>query len=173
MSSSRKLDIITYPHPILDQQAAPVSFPLDQATKALIADMWTTVQDLGVGLAAPQVGVSKQICIIHLSEAEKDNKQLKQKDFVMINPVIIFSSELESLMIEGCLSFPQQYYEIWRPSNITVEYFDEHGKKHTLRAKEWLARVIEHEVDHLNGKVFIKMGGRKVEDKDLKERPID
>lgn len=165
------LKILTYPNPVLDKQAQEVTFPLDGETKALITEMWETVKGKGVGLAAPQVGVSKQICIIHLNE-EVRGKNQKDLDFVMINPKIIFESKVENLMVEGCLSFPNQFYEIWRPANIIVEYFNEKGKKKTLKAKEWTARVILHEVDHLNGQLFINKGGKKIEEKDLKSKHI-
>jgi peptide deformylase len=156
--------IVTYPNPILDQQAEAVTFPLNQSTTELIDGMWEVVKKLGVGLAAPQVGVSKQICLVHLSKSEKGKNS---KDIVMINPNIIFKSELESEMIEGCLSFPEEYWKIWRPTNVVVEYQNIKGKKQTLRAGGWLARVVLHEVDHLNGKIFTKMGGTKIENKDL------
>jgi peptide deformylase len=172
MSSTERLEIITYPNPILEQVAEEITFPLDSETKKLIQRMWVTVEDIGVGLAAPQVGVSKQLCIIHLSQSDLSPK-LKQKDFVVINPKITFYSQVEASMVEGCLSFPEQYYDIWRPANILVEYFDELGKKHKLQASGWLARVLQHEIDHLAGKLFINMGGKKLEEKDIKDKPID
>jgi peptide deformylase len=165
------MKIITYPNPILDQEAQDVTFPLDGATKNLIKDMWRTVEGKGVGLAAPQVGVSKKLCIVHLVDDIR-GKHNKQKDFVMINPKIVFNSQLEALMVEGCLSFPEQYYEIWRPANVIVEYFDEQGKKKTLKAKDWLARIIQHEVDHLYGNIFIKKGGRKLTEKELASKSV-
>jgi peptide deformylase len=165
------LPIITYPNPVLDLQAEEVKFPLDKATKTLIKNMWDTVKDQGVGLAAPQVGVSKQICIIHLNEDIR-GKGHKELDFVMINPKITFYSQLEHNMVEGCLSFPDQFYEIWRPANITVEYMDEKGKKKILKGKDWLSRVIQHEVDHLQGKLFINMGGKKITENDIKNKHV-
>lgn len=163
------LSIVTYPNPILDQKAQKVSFPLNQATQDLIKNMWATVRSKGVGLAAPQVGVSKQICIINLASTEKG---AQAKDILMINPVITFYSEMEYEMVEGCLSFPGEYYKIWRPANITVEYRDERGKKRTLKAKEWLARVIQHEVDHLNGNLFIHMDGDKIPEQELSNTAV-
>lgn len=165
------LKIVTYPDPILEKPADLVTFPLDNETKSLIKDMKQTVKDKGVGLAAPQVGVSKQICIIHLIE-EILHKGEKPRDIVMINPKITFFSQLESLMVEGCLSFPDQYYEIWRPSNITVEYYDENGKKIIYKAKDWPARIIQHEVDHLNGNIFINKGGKKIEEREILQKTI-
>ena len=163
------LPIVTYPAPVLSTPAAEVKFPLDPVTQQLIADMWDTVRGQGIGLAAPQVGVGKQICIIHLSTTEKGRQA---KDFVMINPRITFYSQSEHLMVEGCLSFPDEYYKIWRPANITVEYQDENGKKRTLKAKEWLSRVIQHEVDHLNAKLFINLGGEKMRPEELEGEEI-
>lgn len=158
------LSIVTYPNRILDTPAQDVSFPLDNETKNLINQMWSVVKEKGVGLAAPQVGVSKKICLIHLSEVERGRNK---KDILMINPEVTFESRVQSLMVEGCLSFPGEYWKIWRSSNITVEYYNVHGKKQKLRAGGWLARVILHEVDHLNGKVFILKGGQKIDEKDL------
>jgi peptide deformylase len=179
------LPIITYPNKILSQKAAMVEFPLDLKTKELIKNMWQTVEDKGVGLAAPQVNVSKQLCIIRL-DSEMANKKDKKLEFVMINPKITFYSEVQKNMIEGCLSFPDQYYEIKRPLNICVEFWTianfaeiiqnpnkkEILKKQQLKATNWMARVIQHEVDHLNGELFIFKGGQKIESKDLNGREI-
>jgi peptide deformylase len=160
------LEVVKYPNEILDQKAKEVEFPLSQEIIQLIEDMQETVKDQGVGLSAPQVGHSLQICIIHL----EDEVKKKWLNYTLINPKIIFESQIESLMIEGCLSFPGDYYEIWRPSNIIVEYFDIKGRKQKLKAKEWLARVILHEVAHLNGELFINAGGKKIEIEDLKDK---
>lgn len=164
-----KRQIVYYPNPILEQEAQEVTFPLDQETKDLIADMWDTVKTKGVGLAAPQVGVSKRLFIVNCDEAELDKKM---DNFVVINPKITFESQMQHLMVEGCLSFPGEYWEIWRPANIHVEYYDEEGKKKKLKAGNWLARIMLHEISHLDGEVFIKMGGRKLDDKELSDVSI-
>jgi peptide deformylase len=158
--------IVTYPNPVLSKIAEMVKFPLDKETQDLIKKMWSTVDGQGVGLAAPQVGVSKQICIIHLSPDLHHSKKQKTS-FVMINPKIIFYSEIQAEMIEGCLSFPDEFYRIVRPINIKVEYYNENGQKIILQARDWLSRVIQHEVDHLNGKLFINMGGKKIKPEDI------
>jgi peptide deformylase len=158
------LPILTFPHPILAKVADEVVFPLSIEDRNLINDMWETVRGQGVGLAAPQVGVSKQLIIIHLSDAETGNES---QDVVMINPRISFYSQTESLMVEGCLSYPDEYFKIWRPTNIVVEYMTEHGRKKTLRAGNWLSRVIQHEVDHLNGISFTTLGGEKIDKSEL------
>ncbi len=161
------LKIITYPNPILEKQAELVTFPLDNSTKNLISQMWETVRSMGAGLAAPQVGVSKQICIVHLSKTEKGKNA---RDILLINPKITFFSQVQYEMVEGCLSFPEEYYKIVRPANIIVEYMDERGKKKKLKAGSWLSRVIQHEVDHLNGKVFTKLGGIKLDGDEIENK---
>jgi len=168
---AKPLDIVIYPSPILEKVSEEVKFPLDNSTTTLITDMWATLAEKGIGLAAPQVGVNKQICIIHLI-ADARPKGKKDLNFVMINPKIVFESQVENLMVEGCLSFRRFFYEIWRPANISVEFFNEKGKKRTLKAKEWLARVIQHEIGHLQGNLFIKMGGKKIKKDDLKGREV-
>jgi peptide deformylase len=161
------LTIVTYPNPILEQTAQDVTFPLNQDTKTLIKAMWTTVKELGVGLAAPQVGVSKKICLIHLANVEKGRSA---KDLLLINPKITFYSKIEAQMVEGCLSFPDEFWKIWRPSNIIVEYQDERGNFKKLKASNWLSRVIQHEIDHLNGEIFIKKGGEKIDETELQNK---
>jgi peptide deformylase len=164
------LEIITYPHPTLDLQAQTVQFPLALEDKTLIADMWETVDTKGVGLAAPQVDVSKRICIICLDPEMIPKNQKIKNNFVMINPEITFLSQVKANIIEGCLSFPEQYYKIVRPSNIIVKFQNEKGKWESIKASGWLSRVIQHEVDHLNGKLFINMGGEKIETESIKNR---
>jgi peptide deformylase len=153
--SSMNRKIITYPNPILDQPTTDITFPLDAYTKEVIQDLWQLVQGQGVGLAAPQIGEPLNMCIISLSENPEEAKKSKLSDFLMINPSITFYSQVSTRMIEGCLSFPDQWYYVTRPANIAVEYYDQDGKKHILKAKNWISRIIQHEVDHLQGKVFI------------------
>jgi len=177
------LDIITYPNSVLDAVAKDVELPLNKETQTLIRKMFVTVEGKGVGLAAPQVGVSLQLCIIKL-DPEMVKKGFKNLEFVMINPKITFYSEVKNKMVEGCLSFPNQYYQIVRPANIGVEFTTIKNFKEfingsdpvlvtkNLVANEWLSRVIQHEVDHLNGKVFINLGGKKIQEDDLDEHNI-
>jgi peptide deformylase len=157
------LKIYSYPTEILKSKAKKVDFPLPQEIKTLIRDMWETVEDKGVGLAAPQVNESLQVCIICLDPEMLPKNQKIKNNFVIINPEIIFYSQVECKIVEGCLSFPEQYYEIQRPQNIILNYQDEKGKPQQIKASGWLSRVIQHEVDHLNGELFINKGGRKIE----------
>ncbi len=179
------MQILTYPNPILDQITAKVKLPLSVENQALIRQMYDFVQKKGVGLAAPQIGKLLQICIINLSDDKILAKKYKTPDFVMINPEIIFQSQLQALMVEGCLSFPDDYWKIWRSANITVSFETIYNWQEFLKgsapilkkqknfvAKEWLARVILHEVDHLNGKLFINMKGEKLAKSELENEKI-
>ena len=109
----------------------------------------TMIEAKGVGLAAPQIGVSKQVAIVN-PEPEDDAKLLK-----MVNPRIVTVSDDTERIEEGCLSVPGIRGEVVRALKITVVYQDEDGKERTVRAEGMLARIIQHEVDHLNGILFV------------------
>ncbi|MFM7855466.1 MAG: peptide deformylase [Flammeovirgaceae bacterium] len=174
------LKIIKYPAKVLQTPSSKVSLPLSQENQKLIREMYQTVIGKGVGLAAPQVGVGLQMCIIKLDK-DMVSKKVKELEFVMINPKISFYSEIQNQMVEGCLSFPGEYYKIIRPANIQVEFvgiknFLEFVKNDQIEpilenrkliATDWLSRVIQHEVDHLNAKLFINLGGQKIQEDDL------
>ena len=157
--------------------------PLDNETKKLIRDMHQTCEGKGIGLAAPQVGVSKHLCIIRL-DRELATKKDKVLNFVMINPEVVFFSDARKYMTEGCLSFPGEYYEIDRPSNIKVRFWgitnypgflagdEPKVKEFEIAAKGWMSRVIQHEVDHLNGQLFINLGGKKLTEDSLDGREV-
>jgi peptide deformylase len=175
------MKILTYPSPILTQVASPVKLPLSTSDLDLVKNMWTTVQGIGVGLAAPQVGASLQMFIVRLSQDREIAKKIKEADFIVINPRITFYGQNKVMMIEGCLSFPDEYWDIMRPETIQLEYDTIKNLKEVitkdakpiyqkakkLLAKGWLSRVIQHEYDHLLGKVFIKAGGKKLTKKEL------
>ena len=120
---------------------------IDDRLQLLIDDMIDTMHEYnGVGLAAVQVGVLKRLLVIDLYD---DNGPI-----AMINPVIL-KEKGEQEVEEGCLSFPNQFAKIIRPAEVTVEYTDRTGKRVKLKAKELLAQAISHEVDHLDGELFI------------------
>lgn len=120
---------------------------IDEKLQILIDDMIETMHKYnGVGLAAVQVGVLKRVIVIDLYD---DNGPI-----VMINPVII-KTKGEHEMDEGCLSFPNQFAKVLRPEEVVAEYTDRDGKRMRVKAKELLAQAICHEVDHLNGEVFM------------------
>ena len=143
------LPIVKYPEKILRKKAKKVSFPLSPATKKLIKDMHDTVRKAeGIGLAAPQVGQPLSIILINLDS-------MGVPAFPIINPVIIESSKKETNMEEGCLSIPGVYGIVSRPEKIVFEGYDVDGKKIVARADGMLAKVIQHETDHVNGVLII------------------
>ena len=141
------LDIVKYPNKILTKKTKRVG-AVDAEIKKLIDNMVETLYaKRGAGLAANQVGASKQIIVVDDSRGEGNVK-------VLINPKIISKKGAE-IMIEGCLSFPGLELEIKRPEKIEVEYFDRRGQAQKIKASELLARIICHEVDHLDGKTML------------------
>lgn len=142
------LNILQYPDERLHTIAQPVE-EFDDKILALVADMAETMyQARGIGLAATQVNVHKQVVVMDLSE-ERD--QLR----VFINPVITHQ-EGDTEFEEGCLSVPGIYETVHRAERVTVEAYDEHGEKFVLEADGLLAICIQHELDHLAGKVFVE-----------------
>lgn len=142
------LPILQYPDPRLHKQAKPVASVTD-ATRRLIRDMSETMYAApGVGLAATQVDVHEQIVVIDVSETH-DNL------LVFINPELL-KAEGEEESEEGCLSVPGIYEKVRRAERVTVRAVDEHGKTFTLEADGLLAVCIQHEMDHLRGKVFVE-----------------
>ncbi|MBC3883428.1 peptide deformylase [Undibacterium sp. LX40W] len=143
------LNILRYPDPRLHKVAKPVTV-FDEKLKQLVADMAETMYDApGVGLAASQVDVHEQLVVIDVSET---NNQLQ----VFINPEIIWSSEERKVYDEGCLSVPGIYDDVERPSEVKVRALDIEGKPFELYADGLLAVCIQHEMDHLKGKVFVE-----------------
>ncbi|MBY0573659.1 MAG: peptide deformylase [Undibacterium sp.] len=143
------LNILRYPDPRLHKIAEPISV-FDERLKELVANMAETMYDApGVGLAASQVNVHKQLMIIDTSE---DNSDLR----VFINPEIIWASEERKIYDEGCLSVPGIYDNVERPSEVKVRALDLNGQSFELHADGLLAVCIQHEMDHLKGKVFVE-----------------
>ena len=142
--------ILTEPNPLLRQ----VSKPVDQVGKLeqqLMDDMLETMYSAnGIGLAAIQIGIPKRIIVMDLS---KDNNKKEPRYFV--NPIIKNKDKEQTTYEEGCLSVPGQFAEIARPKKIEIEYLDYHGEKKLLKAEGLLATCIQHEMDHLEGILFI------------------
>ncbi len=121
---------------------------IDEKLQTLIDDMIETMHKYnGVGLAAVQVGILKRVIVIDLYD---DNGPI-----VLINPVII-KTKGEQEVDEGCLSFPNKFAKVKRPAEVVAEYIDREGKRMRVKAKELLAQAIAHEVDHLNGELFVE-----------------
>lgn len=145
-----KLPIILLPDPVLRRIAEPIA-SVDDAVRRLADDMLETMYAApGVGLAAPQVNVSRRLIVLDVSEKE-DEKQ----PFVMINPQIVRKSEKPNVHEEGCLSIPDVRIEIERPAEVVVQYLDRDGKQQELEADDLLATCIQHEIDHLDGRLLI------------------
>jgi peptide deformylase len=141
------LNILHFPDPKLRQKAAPVE-EVDDGIRKLVDDMFETMYDApGIGLAAVQVNVLKQVIVIDISE-EKD------QPMCFINPQIVESSGHEK-MEEGCLSVPGIYEPVTRAKDITVRYLDRDGSEQELTVDGLLAVCIQHEMDHLDGKLFV------------------
>lgn len=133
------------------RQAAKRITKVDDEIRQLVREMLQTMYSKdGIGLAAPQVGVHKQLIVIDLEPDNPVNQPL-----VLINPTIKQVSKEVCVAQEGCLSIPGVYLDVKRPEVVEVAYKDEHGRPRTLQANDLLARCIQHEMDHLNGVVFV------------------
>ncbi|VAW36380.1 Peptide deformylase [hydrothermal vent metagenome] len=143
--------IITYPNPVLKKKAVPIA-TFDDELKRVIHDMMETMFDApGAGLAAPQIGLSRQLVIINTSEQEED---ADKKAIALINPLITAGEGAETEK-EGCLSVIDYSAKVKRFTRITVQALDAAGKEIEFEAEDFFARVIQHECDHLAGKLFI------------------
>ena len=143
------LKILKYPEPVLSQPGEPVS-EFDDALRKLAADMFETTYDSkGIGLAAPQVGVSKRLTVIDLSMGKDPKDRL-----VLVNPEIIFR-EGKVYEEEGCLSFPDIREKVVRAAKVRIRAQDENGKWFEMDADDLLSRCFQHEIDHVDGMLFI------------------
>ena len=142
--------ILTEPNKLLRQVSKPVNKVGDEERK-LMDDMLDTMYDApGIGLAAIQIGVPKRIIVMDISRDED-----KKEPRYFVNPIIINKNEEKAKYEEGCLSVPNQFAEIERPNTCEVEFLDYEGKKQLLKAQGLLATCIQHEMDHLEGILFI------------------
>jgi peptide deformylase len=149
------LPIVEVPDPRLKQISAPVAEVNDEI-RALIADMFETMYAApGIGLAAVQVGVPKRLLVIDLQEPEEEGGEPVRDPRVFINPEIVSHSEQEVPYTEGCLSVPDQYAEVDRPDSIRARWLDEKGAAHEEEISGLLAVCLQHEMDHLEGILFI------------------
>jgi peptide deformylase len=143
------LNILTYPDPRLNKVAKPV-VNIDERIRTLVADMLETMYDAkGVGLAATQVDVHERVLVMDVSEERND-------PLVVINPRVVWTSDEVVLGDEGCLSVPGFSGDVERYAEIHIEYENELGDTHKLEATELLAVCVQHEMDHLIGKVYVE-----------------
>jgi len=149
-------DIVVYPDKRLKEISAPIT-EFNEELHTLLEDMYDTMlSKKGVGLAAIQIGVPKRVLIINLPEDDSDDVIInKEETLEIINPLFI-SMEGNCKNQEGCLSVPGFYEDIERASHIVMEYQNRHGEKNVIDNQDFLAIALQHEMDHLEGKVFIE-----------------
>jgi len=142
--------LIILPDPLLRQVSKPIE-RVDSDLQRLADDMLETMYDApGIGLAAIQIGVARRMLVIDVAREGEEKQPL-----VFINPEIVSSSDERSVYEEGCLSIPDYYAEVERPATVGVKYLDRDGKEQTMKADSLLATCLQHEIDHLNGVLFI------------------
>ena len=157
-------DILILPDKRLRQVSEPVK-KVDAGIRELVEDMFETMYEApGIGLAAIQVGMPKRVVTMDL--AKKDDPKNPQ---VFINPEVVWTSEEKATYEEGCLSIPEYYGDVERPAQVKVKYLDFDGKPHELEASGLLATCLQHEIDHLNGVLFIDHLSKLKRDRVLKK----
>ena len=154
--------IVTLPDPVLRRKAHSVT-KFDKDLHTLIDDMVETMREApGVGLAAPQIGLSERLLVVEYYEREEDedNEDAPKKVWALINPEIVKASEEKVMGVEGCLSIPGLMGEVERHAEVNIKGLNRHGRPMKLKAKGWLARIFQHEIDHLNGVLFPDLATR-------------
>ncbi|EEI91025.1 peptide deformylase [Sphingobacterium spiritivorum ATCC 33300] len=160
-----KLPIVAYGDPVLRKKTQEIDEDYPEI-KELIANMYDTMYAAhGVGLAAPQIGLAIRVFVIDASPfAEDDDEDKSLKDFkkVFINPIIVEETGEKWGFNEGCLSIPDINEEVFRPANVVINYLDENFEEHEIELSGLAARIVQHEYDHLEGKLFTdKLGPLK------------
>ncbi len=144
-------EILILPDPLLRKVAEPVA-SFDEDLQKTVDDMFDTMYDApGIGLAGPQIGYMKRVVVIDLADEENPDSG----KIAMINPEIVGISDTTAVSEEGCLSIPELYYEVERPDEVTVKYFTPQGEEVTRHATGRLATCMQHEIDHLDGVLYI------------------
>ncbi len=149
------LPIIEIPDPLLRAQSEPVE-SIGDDVKRLIADMFETMYEApGIGLAAIQVAVPRRLLVIDLQDPEEEGGEPVKRPYVFINPEIVQRSDARKIYNEGCLSIPDQYAEVERPDVVRARWIDENGRSQEGEFGGLMSVCLQHEVDHLNGVLFI------------------
>ena len=157
-------DILILPDKRLRQVSEPVK-KIDAGIRTLVEDMFETMYEApGIGLAAIQIGEPKRVITMDLAKKEEPKNPQ-----VFINPEILWTSEDKAIYEEGCLSIPEYYSDVERPAQVKVKYVDLQGKPHELEASGLLATCLQHEIDHLNGVLFIDHLSKLKRDRVLKK----
>jgi peptide deformylase len=159
--------ILVIPDSRLREVAAPVA-RVDERVRALMDDMLETMYEApGIGLAAPQIGVLQRVIVLDV--AKRKDEAASAAPLCLANPEILWRSDEPSVYEEGCLSIPDYYEEVERPARVRVGYLDRDGKRQELEADGILATCLQHEIDHLNGVLFIDHISRLKRDRVMKK----
>jgi peptide deformylase len=162
--------VIKLPHPTLRRKAHKVE-KFDRDLQNLVEDMIQTMRDEpGVGLAAPQVNISQRLIVVEYPEDDAI-PDAEAKVFVVVNPELTAMSDEKVSGIEGCLSVPNLYGDVERSASVVVEGQNRHGHAIRITAHGWLARIFQHEIDHLNGVLFVDRAEKLYEPDELTEGP--
>jgi peptide deformylase len=171
------LEIVKHPNDILRRKAQSVG-EVDDDIRRLLDDMVDTMRAApGVGLAGPQVDVPQRVIVVEYGEEPEDSENGKppKKDlYTLVNPEITRSSTETEIATEGCLSIPGLVGEVERATSVTVKALNRRGQPVKIKAKGWLARIFQHEIDHINGILFIDRAVKvhSIEPEDKEETPL-
>lgn len=167
------LDIVSVPEPVLRKKARKVT-DFGPALQDLITNMVETMREApGVGLAAPQVGAAERVIVVEFGDENDD--QVPHKLYTLVNPEIIRFSRESEIGVEGCLSIPGFLGEVERAEKVVVKGFNRHGQSVKIKANGWLARIFQHEIDHLDGVLFTDRAERvwKAENEAMQAVPVE
>tara|TARA_B100001029_G_scaffold16622_1_gene11126 strand:+ start:402 stop:929 length:528 start_codon:yes stop_codon:yes gene_type:complete len=146
-------------NPLLREEAKPFTFEeiLSEDTEILLKDMWDSLEEAGgIGLAAPQIGISKQLAIIKLSEESDRYPDMETSEaYIIFNPKITVLDKEKQGFWEGCLSVPGLRGYVERPRKVKIDFLDENAKERTIEVEDFLATVFQHELDHLIGMLYV------------------
>jgi peptide deformylase len=161
--------ILVLPDPRLKEVSRPVE-TVDAEVRALARDMLDTMYDApGIGLAAIQIGVPRRVVVTDVAKPAEEGEEQAREPMVFINPEVVWASEERRAYDEGCLSIPEYYAEVERPDRVRVRYLDLDGKTQEIEADGLLATCLQHEIDHLNGVLFIDHLSRLKRDRCLRK----
>lgn len=150
--------IVAIPEPVLRRKAHKIT-TFDKDLQILVDDMIETMRQApGVGLAAPQINISNRLIVVEFGDEE--NEEAPKKLFVLANPELTYLSEEKETGVEGCLSVPGIVGEVERYNEVLVKGLNRHGKPTRIKAKGWLARIFQHEIDHLDGILYTDRASR-------------
>ncbi len=169
------LDIVTTPDPILRRKSHKIT-DFGKEYRTLVNDMVETMRKApGVGLAAPQVGISERLIVVEyaIEETEDDNEEAPRKLFVVANPEIVEKSEEMVMGVEACLSVPELVGEVERHQSIVIKGMNKQGKPLKIKAEGWLARIFQHEIDHLDGILYTDRTEKVWKPREDEEIPLD